>query len=259
MARSGKQQRKLRRGVEQQFDLIEFRIFWERHSNRSNLMVQFGVSVNQALIELNRYSGFAPNNMVCNKNARTCVRGLEYVPHFLKPDTSRYLEQLQSSVDGILGSDDSWIADLPSFDATPASVRRPNPFTLRDMVGPIRRTEALKAKYQSVASPEPHWRWLAPHAIGFDGFYWHARAFCQADEVCKDFLLSRIIKTRGVRASEVSDAADADWQEHVTLEIGLHPEPSDTQKQVIALDYGMRGGMATARAAGRSSESRGPR
>ena len=30
----------------------------------------------------------------------------------------------------------------------------------------------------------------------------------------------------------------------MTLEIGLHPELSDTQQKVIALDYGMRGGKA---------------
>ncbi len=64
------------------------------------------------------------------------------------------------------------------------------------------------------------------------------------DEVFKDFLLSRIISTRSVEASDVTDAADKDWQEHVTLEIGPHPELSESQKKVIALDYGMRDGKA---------------
>lgn len=69
-------------------------------------------------------------------------------------------------------------------------------------------------------------------------------AFCKTDEVFKDFLLSRILQTRGVEASEVTDEADADWQEHITLEIAPHPELSESQKKVIALDYGMRGGKA---------------
>jgi len=58
----------------------------------------------------------------------------------------------------------------------------------------------------------------------------------------KDFLLSRILQTRGVEASAATVAADADWQEHVTLEIAPHPKLSENQKKVIALDYGMRGG-----------------
>ena len=163
---------------------------------------------------------------------------------FLKPDANRYLAQLRFLAGGIIDRDDTWIANLPAYDAAPTPVRGVNPVTLRSVVGAIRRSEALEVKYQSLSRPEPLWRWIAPHAIGSDGFRWHTRAFCQTDEIFRDFLLSRIIKTRGVRASEVTDASDADWQEHVTLEIGPHPDLSETQKSVIALDYGMRGGTA---------------
>lgn len=61
----------LRWGVEQRLEFIEFRLFWEGHVNRSDLMDQFGVSVNQASTDLNRYIGFAPDNMVYDKSART--------------------------------------------------------------------------------------------------------------------------------------------------------------------------------------------
>ncbi len=99
-------------------------------------------------------------------------------------------------------------------------------------------------QYQSLSRAEPSWRWIAPHAIGFDGFRWHTRAFCKTDEVFKDFLLSRILQTRDTKPSEAEPEADADWNEQVTLEIGPHPELSDTQQKVIALDYGMRSGKA---------------
>jgi len=234
----------LRWGVVQRLEFIEFRLFWEGHVNRIDVMQQFGLSVNQASADLNRYIALAPNNMVYDKSARTYVRGPEYSAQFLKPDASRYLAQLRSLADGILDSDDTWIAELPSYDAAPTPVRGVNPVTLRSVVGAIRRSEAIEVKYQSLSRPEPIWRWIAPHAIGFDGFRWHTRAFCKTDEVFKDFLLSRIIKTRGVESCDVTDADDTDWQEHVTLEIGPHPELSENQKKVIALDYGMQGGSA---------------
>lgn len=234
----------LRWGVAQRLEFIEFRLFWEGRVNRSDLMEQFGLSVNQASADLNRYIGFAPDNMVYDKSARTYVRGSDYVAQFLKPDASRYLAQLRSLADGIMDSDDIWIAELPSYDAAPTPARGVNPVTLRSVVGAIRRSEAIEVKYQSLSRPEPSWRWIAPHAICFDGFRWHTRAFCRTDEVFKDFLLSRIISTRSVEASEVTDAADADWQEHVTLEIRPHPNLSEDQKKVIALDYGMRDGKA---------------
>ncbi len=40
--------------------------------------------------------------------------------------------------------------------------------------------------------------------------------------------------------SEAGSEAEADWNEHVTLEIGPHPELSDTQRRVIALDGSCR-------------------
>lgn len=234
----------LRWGVAQRLEFIEFRLFWEGRVNRRDLMEQFGLSVNQASADLNRYIGFAPDNMVYDKSVRTYVRGPDYSAQFLKPDASRYLAQLRSLADGIMDSDDTWIAELPSYDAAPTPARGVNPVTLRSVVGAIRRSEAIEVKYQSLSRPEPSWRWIAPHAIGFDGFRWHTRAFCRTDEVFKDFLLSRIISTRSVEASQVTDAADADWQEHVTLEICPHPNLSEDQKKVIALDYGMRDGKA---------------
>ena len=234
----------LRWGVAQRLEFIEFRLFWEGHVNRSDLMEQFGLSVNQASADLNRYIDLAPDNMVYDKSARTYVRGSDYAAQLLKPDASRYLAQLRSLADGLMDSDDAWISELPAYDAAPTPARGVNPVTLRSVVGAIRRSEAIEVKYQSLSRPEPTWRWIAPHAIGFDGFRWHTRAFCKTDEAFKDFLLSRILQTRGVKASDAADTADTDWQEHVTLEIAPHPELSENQKKVIELDYGMRDGRA---------------
>jgi predicted DNA-binding transcriptional regulator YafY len=119
-----------------------------------------------------------------------------------------------------------------------------NAKTLRTAVAAIHRNEAVEVKYQSLSTPEPRWRWIAPHAIGFDGFRWHVRAFCLDDEVFKDFLLSRILETRGTRRTDVTCEADAEWHDMVTIEIGPHPDLSESQQKVISLDYGMRGGSA---------------
>lgn len=240
----GTEKADLRWGVERRLEFIEFRLFWEGHVNRGDLMEAFGVSVNQASTDLNRYIGMAPDNMVYDKSARTYIRGSKFAPLFLKPDASRYLSQLRSVADGILDRADAWIGQFPPYDAAPTPVRGVNAKTLRSVLAAIRQSEAIEVKYQSLSRPEPRWRWIAPHAIAFDGFRWHARAFCLADQSFKDFLLSRIIETRGTKPSAVGADDDTDWNEQVTLEIGPHPELSETQQKVIALDYGMRGGRA---------------
>lgn len=240
----GTEKADLRWGVEQRLEFIEFRLFWEGHVNRGDLMDAFGVSVNQASTDLNRYIGMAPDNMTYDKSARTYIRSSTFDPIFLKPDASRYLSQLRSVADGILDPADAWIGQFPSYDAAPTPVRGVDAKTLRSVIAAIRRSEAIEVKYQSLSRPEPRWRWIAPHAIGFDGFRWHTRAFCEIDQTFKDFVLSRIIETRSTKPSEVGPEADADWNEQVAMEIGPHPELSDTQQKVIALDYGMKGGKA---------------
>lgn len=240
----GAEKADLRWGIERRLEFIEFRLFWEGHVNRGDLMGAFGVSVNQASTDLNRYIGMASDNIAYDKSARTYIRGPKFTPLFLKPDAGRYLSQLRSVADGILGRADTWIGQLPLYDAAPTPVRGVNAETLRSVIAAIHRSEAMEVKYQSLSRPEPRWRWIAPHAIGFDGFRWHTRAFCLIDQNFKDFLLSRIIETRGTKPSEIGADKDREWNESVVLEIGPHPDLSETQQKVISLDYGMRGGRA---------------
>src|SRR5690606_29375187 len=109
----------LRWGVERRLEFIEFRLFWEGHVNRGDLMDMFGISVQQASTDLNRYLGLAPDNMSYDKSAKAYVRGSDFTPLFLKPDASRYLAQLRSVADSILDRADAWIGSLPEFDAAP--------------------------------------------------------------------------------------------------------------------------------------------
>ena len=115
---------------------------------------------------------------------------------------------------------------------------------LREVLAAIREKNALQITYQSMSRPEPTARWIEPHALAFDGFRWHARAFCQNDQVFKDFLLSRIVEVaeQGTGISEPS--TDEPWHTEVVLEFGPHPELSDNQRRAIEMDYGMMDGKA---------------
>ena len=208
-------------------------------------MAAFGISINQASADLNRYLGMAPDNMLYDKSARAYVRGARFEPLFLKPDPASYLSQLRSISDGIVTQEETWIAQIPAFDTVPSPVRGIDAHTLRSVIEAIRTRQALEVEYQSLSSPAPRWRWIAPHAMAFDGFRWHARAYCFTDGCFKDFLLARILGIRATRPSDIDASQDVDWHTMVTLEIGPHPGLSDAQKKVVALDYGMRGGKAS--------------
>lgn len=108
----------------------------------------------------------------------------------------------------------------------------------------IRTRQSLEVEYQLLSSPAPRWRWIAPHAIAFDGFRWHARAYGFTGGCFKDFLLARILGIRDTWSSDIDASHHADWHTQVTLEIGPHPGLSGAQNKIVAPDCGMCEGNA---------------
>ncbi len=232
----------LRWGVEQKLQFIEFRLFWEGHVNRSDLIDTFGVSPNQASGDLNRYIALAPGNMVYDKSGKTYVRSSSFSPLFLKPDATQYLSQVRSVAEGLIGSEDAWIGNLPLFDAAPAPARGIDPVVLRSIIIASRRHEAIEVLYQSMSASDPEWRWIAPHALAFDGFRWHARSFCEKSDAYRDFVISRVVEVGKARPAVRHLQVDEGWYEIIELEVGPHPELSANQKRIVELDYGMQDG-----------------
>ncbi|KPF90206.1 transcriptional regulator [Novosphingobium sp. AAP83] len=232
----------LRWGVEQKLQFIEFRLFWEGHVNRSDLIEQFGISPNQASGDLSRYIALVPDNMVYDKSGKTYVRSSGFISLFYEPDATSYLSQVRSVAEGIVASHDSWIGNLPAFDTAPSPARGIDPVVLRAIVIAIRRHDAVEVRYQSMSSPDPEWRWIAPHALAFDGFRWHARSYCENSGEYRDFVISRIVATRQSRDARMISTNDTAWDEIVDLKIAPHPDLSTAQKRAIELDYGMISG-----------------
>ena len=243
------QTRAIRWGVEKRLEFIEFRLFWEGGINRADIIEQFGVSVPQASKDLSLYEEKAPGNLAYDKRHKRYFAAPGFKPVFLKPEADRYLMQLRTVADRVVAADETWLSDMPETDAMPVPHRRVNVEVLRGLLAAMRRCRAIEILYQSMnpTRPMPTWRWITPHAFGNDGLRWHVRAYCHIDQKFKDFLLSRIIETRGTKPSEIRSETDHDWNDEVVLEIGPHPDLSETQKKVIALDYGMRGGRTKIR------------
>ncbi len=242
-----KRQSSLRWGVEQRLEFIEFRLFWEGRLNRSDLMHVFGVSVNQASADLNRYLKLAPENMLYDRSERAYLRSPVFLPVFRGLDSDLYLNQLRSVAEGVLARESAWIKEYPAYDGARSPKRIVNARTLRLVLEVLRGGRAVEVRYQSLSHPLPRWRWIAPHAIGFDGFRWHVRACCEESGQFKDFLVARIIETRATKASGSDPQLDRDWHEYSEIVIGPNPRLSESQRQVVALDYGMQDGQVTLR------------
>ena len=231
----------MRWGIEQRLEFIEFRLFWEGSINRANITEFFGVSVPQASKDLTLYQERAPGNMEYDPRAKRYVAAEKFVLRFLEPDPYIYLSQLRSVAEGAVPASDSWIAALPSADVALTPRRDIDIAVLRKILDASREGASIDVFYQSMnkVRPDPIWRRITPHAFGYDGFRWHARAYCHLEHKFKDFLLPRILEVGG--KGEPGEAGEGDWLWHNYFDvvIGPHPGLAASQKKVVAKDYGL--------------------
>lgn len=236
----------LKWGVERRLEFIEFRLFWEGGVNRSDIIDTFDVSVPQASKDLTLYQERAPHNAVYDKSAKRYIASEHFEPSFLKPDPDGYLSRLRSVAEGLVDLSDSWITQLPETDIALTPRRGIDAGVLRTVLSAVRDGRSIEVRYQSMSKerPDPVWRRITPHAFGYDGFRWHVRAYCHVTDKFKDFLLPRILGIRGLGEPGADPQQDALWHDRFGIVIGPHPDLTDSQKAVVAKDYGMKGGSA---------------
>ena len=231
---------RVRWGVEQRLEFIEFRLFWEGSINRADIVEFFGVSVPQASKDLTLYQERAPGNMEYDTRGKRYVAAERFVLRFLDPDPYAYLAQLRSVAEGTIPSHDSWIAAFPKTDVALPPKRDIDIEVLRKMLDAAREGASVDVFYQSMnkVRPDPIWRRITPHAFGHDGFRWHVRAYCHIDSKFKDFLLPRILGVRSKDKPGLAGDADWHWNNYFDVIIGPHPDLTESQKQVVSKDYG---------------------
>lgn len=231
----------MRWGVEQRLEFIEFRLFWEGTINRADIIECFGVSTPQASKDLSLYQARAPGNMLYDASAKRYVAAEAFVLRFLDPDPYKYLSQLGAVAEGMLPASESWIAAMPSADVALTPKREIDIAILRRVLEAVRENQSIDVFYQSMnsARPDPIWRRMTPHAFGYDGFRWHVRGFCHVENKFKDFLLPRILEVGGKGEPGQSGEHDWLWNNYFDVIVGPHPELTESQKRVVAKDYGL--------------------
>src|SRR5262245_907144 len=134
----------MRWGVEKRLEFIEFRLFWEGGINRADIMDRFGVSMPQASKDISLYEEQAPGNLVYDRRQKRYFAAPRFKPIFLKPEADRYLAQLESVSDNIIPAQETWLSDMPAFDATPVPHRQVDVNVLRAILSTIRQAGAVE-------------------------------------------------------------------------------------------------------------------
>ncbi len=222
------------------FEFIEWKLFWEGQLNRIDLEDRFEISTPQASVDLRNYREAAGSNIEYNSTEKSYLPAPTMTPRFLKISADRLLLQLRAWLTGALPREDLWFKDIPQVDMAPDIIRHVDAEALRSILRAIKQREALELHYQSLTSSRR--RKIAPHALAFDGFRWHIRAYCCENMEFRDFVITRISDIGKAEKAEFDPRDDALWNTRTTLRLCPHPKLSDEQSRAIQLDYNMTSG-----------------
>ncbi|MDP3819098.1 MAG: WYL domain-containing protein [Methylotenera sp.] len=229
----------------QRLQFIEFRLLWEGHVNRSDLIETFGISVPQSTLDFREYLERAPGNMDYDKQLRHYFSTSIFKPIFISDRAEGYLSQLAAmAVSGEKQGIPGLIGATPSFDILPAPERHVETSILQQALISIRNNISIEINYQSLSTSTPSWRRVSPHALASDGLRWHIRAYCHDKKLYRDFVLGRIMGIRNEQPSGAPANDDSEWNEIVKISIAPNPALSDSQQKIIERDYAMKQGKA---------------
>lgn len=217
---------------------------WEGRVNRANIVSRFGVSPSQATNDLRLFAELRPGAMRYDASERTYrTNSGRLTPS--AADASSLLKELRLAAEGFGLEGIASLADPPALAIADTPGRPVDGKVLQSTLHAIRERREVVCIYQSFSKPAPADRRLAPHALVFDGFRWHARAQDCESGLFKDFVLGRMSNIVLGDPAKATAGEDADWNTRARLIIGPNPDLPPAQRDAIALDYGMLDGRLT--------------
>ena len=125
----------------------------------------------------------------------------------------------------------------PWFGQVKLPARRAEKEVAQAVVRSILAGSALRIRYASLHSDTFRWRWITPHALGHDGYRWHARAYCHDEREFRDFVLGRIAATGETGPGAAKAADDKDWSATIEKEVTVDSGLGAAQRRALELDF----------------------
>ena len=230
-------------GQDRRLEFIEFRLLWEGRINRGELVKFFGISIQQASLDISRYLARAKNNLRYDRKRKLYCVTNTFKPVYVSDDSKSFLDQLLGLTIGTLPTAQSFIGWRPPCDVVQFPARLIRPDLLIGINRAIRDGLDIEIVYQSLRRDSATRRWVAPHAIAFDGTRWHVRAWCHENHDFRDFVVTRVQRIIKSRNSRVDAAEDARW--HTFTSVVLRPKArlTEAQQLAVAAEFGMKNGL----------------
>lgn len=228
--------------LERRLQFIDFRLRWEGRLNRRDLIEYFSISVPQASMDISRYTELAPGNLNYDLSSRSYLATPMFKAIYTRSNSRRYLTELWATRNGVIEPSTSFLGEAVPVGFAPAPERTIPDEAVHLLVTAIKEKCKILVTYQSMGSVEPSKRELSPHALGHDGFRWHARAYCHTKNRFRDFVIARMLTIEKSGTSDLDVTQDRLWNNIITMVIVPNPKLSEGRRRVLELDYGMTNG-----------------
>lgn len=238
---SGGEQR-LRWGVRRRLEFIDFRLFWDGRFNRRDMSETFGISAQQASIDIGQYEKIAPNNLAYDRATKAYKRTEHFAPAFVGNTINRYLLQLVAIENQWMRAEDTWFDTIPPLDVVTLGGRPTDPAVLLSVLDAVRNRLEIDIEYASLTGSTQPSRTIAPHALAHSRGRWYIRSWSRDRNDFRDYSLNRIGVVTDSRPSSIDPALDFEWVHEINLVIVPNPELSNERQVAVATEFGMTDG-----------------
>lgn len=220
---------------------LELVAYWEGRLITNQLMKWFGISRQQASIDIKTYlEHHNPGGLVYSPAAKGYIPTPTFKPVLTTGHINEYMTCLAAH-ERVAG--DAVVEDYPLVSSVQLPDRSVRPEVVREIMRACRAGTSIKILYASMANPTLRERVISPHTMIYTGFRWHVRAWCHSREQFRDFILSRIDRAPK-STTDVGPGIEADalWSERITVALIANEHLSSEQRALVERDYGMPDG-----------------
>ena len=230
---------RLRWGVRRRLEFIDFRLFWDGRFNRKDMAETFGISAQQASVDIGLYEKVAPNNLAYDRADKAYRRTEHFTPALIGETIDRYLLQLVAIENQWMRPEDTWFGAFPTVEVVTLRHRPTDSNVLLRVLEAIRNRLEIDIDYASLTGSTQPSRTIAPHAVAHSAGRWYVRSWSRDHNDFRDYSLNRISMVADSRPSSIDPALDFEWIHKINLVIVPNPDLPTERQVAIATELGM--------------------
>ena len=156
----------LRWGVRRRLEFIDFRLFWDGRFNRRDMAEAFGISAQQASVDIGQYEKIAPDNLAYDRAEKAYKRTEHFRPAFIGETIDRYLLQLVAIENQWMSQEDTWFGIFPTVEVVTLGGRPTDSTVLLHVLQAVRNGLEIDIEYASLTGSTQPSRTIAPPCAG---------------------------------------------------------------------------------------------